>query len=121
MRLYSYQMQNILSRLNAVTLTSPVVVRRAAWGLVFALIALLGYTTSGTAGWVLGSYLDARFPAAIAPTERPDASGVRQRKPISAFEPVLSNNIFRARRSAAPGNNAPTASAPASAAPSSSR
>ncbi|HEX7926180.1 MAG TPA: hypothetical protein VF678_01235, partial [bacterium] len=41
---------------------------------------------------------------------------VRVRKPISAFDPVLSNNIFRARRSPAPGSNpAATASAPAAA------
>src|SRR5262245_45677730 len=111
-------MQTILSRFNTATLTSPAGMRRAAWGGVFVLVALLGYTLSGTAGWVLGRYLDARFPAQTAPVERPDTTGVRQRKPIAAFDPVLNNNIFRARRSAAPGSNAPSAAAaPVSAAP----
>jgi len=109
-------MQTLLSRFNTATLTSPAVVRRALWGVVFALIAMLGYTSSGTADWLLGRHLDARFPLAAQPTAGPDTSGVRVRKPILAFEPILTNNIFHARRSVATGNAAPTA-APTTVAP----
>jgi general secretion pathway protein C len=109
-------MQTLLSRFNSATLTSPTVVRRALWGVVFALIAMLGYTSSGMAGWVLGRYLDARFPPPAAAPVQAEGSGVRVRKPITAFDPILSNNIFHARRSVATGNAAPSA-APSNVAP----
>jgi general secretion pathway protein C len=107
-------MQTLLSRFNVATLTSPTMLRRSLWGLVLLLTALLGYTSSGTATWLLGRYLDSRFPAASTAPARVEASNVRLRKPITAFEPILGNNIFHARRSSGVPGGGP---APASAAP----
>jgi type II secretion system protein C len=111
-------MQTLLSRLNAATLTSPTVLRRGLWGLVFALIAALGYTSAGTAAWLLGRYLDSHTPAPATAPARAEAATVRQRKPITAFDPILSSNVFHARRStAAAAAQAPGAAQTAPAAP----
>jgi len=110
-------MQTLLSRFNGAALTSPAALRREVWGAVFLLIALLGYTSAGTADWVLERILIARTPAAAAPAARAEAA-VRQRRPISAFDPILSGNIFHARRSSGPAlATAPAGAAPANVAP----
>lgn len=107
-------MRALVSRFNTANLASPTALRRALWGVVFALAAWLGYSASGMAAWLLGRYLEARFPPPAPPAPRAEVEAVRVRKPLAAFDPILAHNIFRARRSAAP---AAETAAPGAAAP----
>ncbi len=77
------------------------VMRRGMWGLVLLLVAAFGYSSAGTTAWLFGRYLDARRPPPAAAPVRPEAGSVRQRKPITAFDPILASNVFHARRSTA--------------------
>jgi len=101
----------ILARFSGTSLTSPATIRMGLWGLVFALIAALGYTGGSIASLVLGARIES---IAAKPAPPPaDTAPARQRKPATAFDPILEANIFRARRSP-PGSGGGGVSAPVS-------
>jgi general secretion pathway protein C len=106
-------MRALVSRLNTANLTSPTALRRALWGVVFALVALLGYVCAGMATWLLGHFLESRFPPPPPAAPRADAEAVRVRKPVAAFDSILTHNIFHARRSAAAAAETVSRGAPA--------
>jgi len=90
-------MMNLLSRLQGISFSSPVSIRLGLWGLIFALIAALGYTGGSISSLILAVRIES---LAVKPTSAPaEAPVVRQRKPMATFDPILTANIFHARRS----------------------
>jgi general secretion pathway protein C len=109
-------MQSLLNRFSIPTLQALLGSQRLLWSIVFALLVALGFAASTSLMQGLGSYLEARAPAAAPAQGAGSGPAPRSRKPITAFDPILKVNAFHARRGeAAAGPATPNTPAAASA------